>query len=324
MKGSRWWRWIARAFLAWLAYVALVSLVLHPYWAVTRATGSRTLVVEGWMHQQGLEEAAALYRDGGYERMLVTGAARPFAYYLRPGDTLEAAWEGLHEGALEIGIAGLPGEPWSFLDDDGLLLQGTAREGVARHSVQLRPTRTIRIAAAGADRPAQDPVLFVAGAWLNGRNVHGEGTIVAVRRNDGRTVMGTPTYAHLGAQALERLGVPPAAITVLPTWSIERSKTFSAARDADAWARAHRIATYDVATLGVHARRTWKMHRIARQGAPVGNIALNDPWCRRWSWWGNYYGWFQVLKETIALPAPWLVDHLGSEEADSPSAPAPR
>lgn len=324
MKGGRWWRWIVRAGLAWAAYVTLVSLVLHPYWAITRITGSRTLVVEGWMHEQGLEEAAALFRDGGYERMLVTGAARPFAYYLRPGDTLEARLESLQDGALEVGIAGLPGEPWSILEDDGHLLQGTAREGVARYSAGLRPTRTIRIAAAGAERDAEAPVLFVAGAWINGRNVHRTGTTVMVRGRNGRCVTGTPSYAHLGAQALERLGVPPAAITVLPTWSIERSKTFSAARDADAWARIYRIASYDVATLGVHARRTWKMHRIARQGAPVGIIALNDPWCRRWTWWGNYYGWFQVLKETVALPAPWLVDHLGSEESDSPSVPAPR
>lgn len=323
MRRRLWWRWPLRAFAAWVAYVALVSLALHPYWSVTRPSGGRTLVVEGWMHEQGLKAAASLFKGDGYSRIVVTGAARPFAYYLRHGDTLEAVFDGAVEGMLEIGIAGLPGESWSIVADDGLLIKGTATEGVVRHSARIGPTHALRIVVAGTAIPAQDPVIFLAGAWVNGRNLHGDGITVAIKRADGRTAMGTPSYAHLGAQALVRHGVPEIAITVLPTWRIERSKTFSAARDMDGWARAGRVGAYDVATLGVHARRTWKMHRIARRGAPVGIVSLNDPWCRRWSWWGNYYGWFQVLKETVALPAPWLVDRLSGQEDDATS-PAPR
>ncbi len=64
------------------------------------------------------------------------------------------------------------------------------------------------------------------------------------------------------------------------------------------------------------------MHRIARGNHAVGIVALHDPWCERWTWWGNYYGWFQVLKETLAMPMPWLVDR--GNEAEEPSAPVPR
>ena len=73
------------------------------------------------------------------------------------------------------------------------------------------------------------------------------------------------------------------------------------------YARLHAMDGYDVATLGVHARRTWIQYQAAYPEGRIGVVALEDPWCRRWTWWLNPYGWFQMMKELIALPGTWFV-----------------
>ncbi|MBK8227053.1 MAG: hypothetical protein IPK70_07740 [Flavobacteriales bacterium] len=313
-----------RAALAWVLFVALVSVALHPYWAVTRASGSRTLVVEGWMHDQGLEAAADRFKEGGYERIVVTGTERPFAYYLDQGDTLMLQLPAPRKATVDLRMTGLPGETIIVQADGRPIIHhalGKHEESLHASAQALGSVRII-VATPGA-LPASHAAAFLKGLRINGVNAHGENVHVSIAHADGSRTEGTPSFAHHGKQKLLALGIDAARITVLPSWRVERSKTYSAARDMDAYARLNGIAAYDVATLAVHARRTWKMHRIARQGSPVGIVALDDPWCRRWSWWGNYYGWYQVIKESIALPAPWLVDRL-SEEKEGLSAPEPR
>ena len=324
MKRRGWKRWLLRAALAWVLFVALVSVALHPYWAVTRTSGSRILVVEGWMHDQGLEAAAERFKEGGYERIVVTGTERPFAYYLEQGDTLTMQLPLPRNATIDLRITGMPGESVVAQADARQLFNHVIGKDESTQHVAALNFQSIRlIVPMPGDAPSTWTAAFIKELRIDGANAHGEEVHVSIAHADGTRTDGTPSFAHHGKQKLLALGVDEARITVLPSWRVERSKTYSAARDMDAHARANGIAAYDVATLAVHARRTWKMHRIARQGSPVGIVALDDPWCRRWSWWGNYYGWYQVIKESIALPAPWLVDRL-SEEKPEVSATAPR
>ena len=316
-------RWLLRGVVAWACTVALVSLLLHPYWAVTRTSGSRVLVVEGWMHDAGMREAAGLFARQGYERVVVTGSVRPFAYYLRQGDTLTLRFAEARMGDAELRYAGLPGERLQLLADSTLLLDARIGEGSERKTVQLPATMALRLTVPfdGAT-PSPHAAVHIAGLRINGRNAHDAITQVELTHADGTRERGAPTFAHYGEQLLVGQGIARERIVVLPTWRVERGKTYSAGRDVAAWARGQRVAAYDVATLAVHARRTWRMHRIARGNDAVGIVALHDPWCQRWSWWGNYYGWYQVLKETLALPLPWLVDRASDDE--DATSPAPR
>jgi len=324
MKRPAWKRWLLRAALAWALFVTLVSVALHPYWAITRTSGSRTLVVEGWMHDWGLEAAAKRFEGGGYERLVVTGTERPFAYYLMQGDTLALQLPTQRNATIDLRIAGLPGESFIAQADGRPLFQQVLGADELSLHAEAQVFRTLKVfLEMPGDLPSTHVAAFIKELRIDGSNAHKEEVLVSITQVDGSRTDGTPSFAHHGRQELLAQGIDEALITVLPSWRVERSKTFSAARDMDAWARAHGIASYDVATLAVHARRTWKMHRIARQGAPVGIVALDDPWCSRWSWWGNYYGWYQVVKESIALPAPWLVDRLSEEKAEV-SAPATR
>jgi len=316
-------RWFWRGCVAWACYVALVSLLLHPYWSVTRTSGSRVLVVEGWMHDAGMHEAAGLFARQGYERVVVTGSARPFSYYLRQGDTLTLRFTEARMGEVELRYAGLPGERLQLLADSTVLLDARISEASERRNVPLPATNALRlIVPYDGAAPSPQAAIHIAGLRINGRNAHDSITRIELAHADGSREMGAPTFAHYGQQLLVGEGIARERIVVLPTWHVERSKTYSAGRDVSAWAREQRIAAYDVATLAVHARRTWRMHRIARGNDAVGIVALHDPWCQRWSWWGNYYGWYQVLKETLALPLPWLVDRANDD--DDATSPTPR
>lgn len=320
----RLFRWLLRGLVAWACYAALVSLLLHPYWAVTRTSGSHVLVVEGWMHDAGMSNAAQLFEAKGYERVVVTGSVRPFAYYLRQGDTLTLRFKEERAGELDIRFAGLPGERLQMQTSDSLLIDARIGEGGERRSVTMPATKSLRLSVpyAGTE-PSPHAAVHIAGLHINGRNAHDSSTHVELAHASGSREPGAPTFAHSGEQLMVGQGIARERIVVLPSWRVERSKTYSAGRDVATWARAQRIAAYDVATLAVHARRTWRMHRLARGNIAVGIVALDDPWCQRWSWWGNYYGWYQVLKETLAMPLPWLVDRATSDDVDATS-PAPR
>jgi len=46
---------------------------LHSFLALNEPVGARVLVVEGWMTPEGLDQAAATFHAGGYERIVTTG-----------------------------------------------------------------------------------------------------------------------------------------------------------------------------------------------------------------------------------------------------------
>jgi len=124
---------------------------------------------------------------------------------------------------------------------------------------------------------------------------------VRILRANGSIESGRPTWAEEGAALLIEAGVPAASVTAVPTYT-SADRTRSAAKEFARYAAEHELEGYDVATLGVHARRTWKQYARASAPIPVGVVALEDPRCKRWTWWLNPYGWLQVLKEVGALP----------------------
>ena len=306
----RWKKILRRVLITSVVLWLLAVLFAHPFFAVVEPSGSKVLVAEGWMHTEGLKEAAKLFARNGYERMCITGPPRPFAYYLAVGDTIEVRFAEPTTAALIIGTAGLPGASWQVQLDSIPFITTAVNGAMTDTELKLNHVGTARITATSPDPPASgEPVLFIGSLLVGGRNAHLINATIRIRRADGSTVEGQPTFAHQAYYILQNLGVPPDRMTVIPTWVVKDSRTLSTARDLVAYADVNGITSFDVATLGVHARRTRNMYRKARgTDAGIGIIALHDKWCQRWTWWTNYYGWYQVLKESVALPAPWLID----------------
>jgi len=66
------WGWLVLLLIG-AATIVLVARNLHAFLAPNQPVGARILVVEGWMDPEGLDQAAAAFRSGGYERVITTG-----------------------------------------------------------------------------------------------------------------------------------------------------------------------------------------------------------------------------------------------------------
>jgi hypothetical protein len=66
------WGWVAFAAAAGVAALALI-VGLYPYLAVNAPVGAQVLVVEGWLTPYELDQAIAVFRKGGYTKVVTTG-----------------------------------------------------------------------------------------------------------------------------------------------------------------------------------------------------------------------------------------------------------
>lgn len=298
-----------RRTLLWFVGALAICTVafLHPWLSPTERSGTDTLVVEGWMSDEGLRSAAVLFREGGYQRLWVTGTLRPFGYWLHAGDTLSVRASPQLHGTVSLQMAGLPGVPYT------VELNGTRKQGVVQGDLrpaEMPPSQqglgTLRLFAEHEGIAEEDAaLLFAVHLRVDGKDLHHLPAHIAIHHANSDRRPGTPTYAALGAAKLMELGIPAEVITTVPVHrSTERTRGAAAA--IAELARNEGISGFDVATQGVHARRTWTHFRRAAGPLPVGVVAMEDPKCRRWNWWLHGHGWAQVLKELIAIPQ-WLV-----------------
>lgn len=300
---------------AWMIVVGTVAAVLllaHPYFAVSRPSGGKVLVAEGWMHHVGLREAAELFLAGDYEHLYVTGTLRPFSYYLMHEEAIEVDFPSA-ASELTLTIGGLPGVHWYLIAGADTLMAERMQGRNTTHTVPLGQNAHVRFTiTVQADLPPPDgaAIAYIGNLLVDDVPGHLAASRITVTHADGRMEDGQPTYAEEARADLIAHGVPDSLLTVVPTREVEHGgRTVSSARSFVAYARAHGIASFDVATLGVHARRTWKSYRQANGGRKgVGVIALHDPWCTRWTWWMNYYGVYHMTKEFVALPQTWWND----------------
>lgn len=300
-------RWLKRAVWAALGGWALLMLFAHPYFAIQRPSGAGVLVAEGWMHHAGLKEAANLYLQKGYGHMYITGNLRPFVYYLRQDEGVEVRLDTPVDGGIALRMDGLPGSRWVLVADGDTVLTGEIGADGKDHRLMLeRPAGTLRIMDRSGGSPGPDvPLLFIGRLAINGTNAHALPGTIARSQADGTVLPGWPTQAEEAMERLAGHGVPMEQMTAVPNMAT-RDRTRGSAEAFMDVARSKGIERYDVATLGVHARRTYNSHVRANGSAEgVGVVSLYDPWCARWTWWMNYYGWYQVLKELAALPRTW-------------------
>lgn len=298
-------RWL----VAGTGAVLLVTFVAaaHPFFAITRTTGSRVLVVEGWLNEQAIAAVARLVRENGYERVFTTGVARPAAYYLKGGDRLRSIPRRSMNGVVTVKAAGLPGTPLIAIADDDTLflvrLEGDPRTYTAAINT---PCSTFTLLAPDRSGDPDLDRVFIGGWAVDGEDLQARPGKVQVIHADGRSQPQATTFAHQAAALLEQHGVPEGRITTVPTSRTDEGRTWTSALDMVAIAKAQAIRSFDVATLGVHARRTRGLYRRAAAGGlEVGVIALADRWCKPEDWWLHWYGWVTVLKEVVGAHQPY-------------------
>jgi hypothetical protein len=299
-------RWVKRIAIGVAVFCLLLILFAHRWFAVTRPGGSSTLVVEGWLYAGGCDTIAAWYRRGAYDQFLTTGTMRPFTYSLHHGDTLVVRFEEPVSGQATLRIDGLP-EAWALIT--------TGTDSIAREPASdavhftLRTCLELRIIASSANPPPDDQAVIFAGhLTIGGINAHATADAISIRRRSGIEDEGWPSFAHEARHCLIAAGIPRERIAPVPATTGPGGRTWSNALAVAAFAQENGIDRFDVATMGVHARRTWRTYRKAlKQDDGIGIRSIHDPWCARGRWWLNPFGWILVLKEVVAIPAPSLL-----------------
>jgi len=302
-------------FLLWLVAgpVAILGAMLtaaHPYLAITERSGGDVLVVEGWMEQQPLQEVPRWTDSLRYRRVYTTGSVRPFAYYLKAGEAIEARFDTPVQGRIAVNVAGVPGARVLLIADGDTVL---AADVEPMHADLLTDreirARRLRIASIHAGSSGMDnDNIFIRYLRINGENVHRTQDTAVFIHPDGTEEAAWPTYAHKCAARLRKLGVRTEIIAV-PTYGHPDSRSWANANHFAVRARADGITACDVMTMGVHARRSRALYRRAcGPGVDVGVIALDDPACPRDGWWRMGTGWMLMLKEIGGSAEPVVVD----------------
>jgi hypothetical protein len=108
-------------------------------------------------------------------------------------------------------------------------------------------------------------------------------------------------FAKLGAATLRAMGIPDSQVIAVPAPESHRDRTQVSALALVPWIRDHGITTFDVCSLGAHARRTRFLFQKAMGNAiRVGVISIDDAGYAPRKWWATSQGFRIVIGELIA------------------------
>lgn len=110
------------------------------------------------------------------------------------------------------------------------------------------------------------------------------------------------TFASVAQSRLVRAGVPGAMIQYVPGWEVRRDRTYAAAVSLRKWAETNRVElkTFNLVTLGPHARRSRLLYAKAFPDAKVGIIPLTNAEYDAEHWWRYSEGVKETLAESVA------------------------
>ena len=109
------------------------------------------------------------------------------------------------------------------------------------------------------------------------------------------------TSAAEAARALQRFGIPPERLKLVPTWTPRRDRTYANAVALREWFKENQIpvTALNVVTEGLHARRSRLLFEKAfGDSVPIGVIAIPDPTYDARHWWRYSEGIKAVISES--------------------------
>ncbi|MBK9420228.1 MAG: hypothetical protein IPN44_04150 [Flavobacteriales bacterium] len=284
--------------------IAAVLIWAFPFLAITETSGGKTLVVEGWMDPGALQEAAQLAMDSGYTKVYTTGTVRSFSYYLQRKEAVEVTLHDPQPGRIAVDVSGTTGAGFYLIAGNDTLLDQAVTAQPSVFTVDAgRNVEQVRVVAWDIPMAHGTPEIYIRMLDVNGKNAHLLQRNTELIHPDGTTSPGLPTYAHSARAELMGSGLPAERIIAVPAYGDPPSRSWANAHAFSVQAKADGVTACDVATVGVHARRSRALFRTAcGPGINVGVVALYDPFCTRTNWWTSWRGWYSLLKEVLGAP----------------------
>lgn len=310
MKGAKITRWIAIV-LGLVGVTALTVAISFPFLAINAPSGSSVAVVEGWIDPVHIPQVAQVLKDGGYERIYITGTPRNFSYTLRYADTLVLRLQRPVAGTLTLNACGGKNAGMAVYAGERALLTVPVNDSCFDRNVALdEPTDLLRITPTfpGVPDPSWE-LLFLLYGRIDGVNIHALQRTVHLHLANGEQRPGTPSFADACALALVQEGIPMERIQRLPTVMLGESRTWANAQRFAEVAMQGKMERVDVISFGIHARRSRLAYSTACGGkVAVGVRCIEDPELQRGRWWRSWTGWKKVIRELAGVPTSYLVD----------------
>ena len=139
-----------------------------------------------------------------------------------------------------------------------------------------------------------------------------------------REIQPWPTYADRAAAYLLRHGVRETPVIAVAAPALEQDRSYLSAVVVRDWARTQRLslATIDVFSAGVHARRSRLVYAMAfGPGVDVGIVAAPPRRYRLDRWWATSEGTKAVLSEALSLAWTRCCFWPGDETAPTTTTP---
>lgn len=293
-----------------LVVLAAIIVEAFPFLAITRLSGGKVLVVEGWMDPGALQEAAQLANDSAYAHIYTTGTVRAFAYYLASEEGVDVELHDAAAGTVAIDVSGTTGGGFRLIAHEDTLLDLAVTSAPEIYTATIPATVTrFRVEAWKLPMDAGTPEIYIARMSIHDMNVN------FLQRSSRFTYPAAPsrpawpTYAQSARDQLIGFGIPSDRITEVPAYGKPRSRSWGNAHAFAIQARKDDIAAFDVATVGVHARRSRDLFQAAcGPDVKVGVISLKDPFCTKANWWHSFRGWYTMLKEVAGAPEAQAVE----------------
>lgn len=299
-------------FLTILVLIPILLLLfgkatVYRFLAVTQRIDAPVLVIEGWVGQEGLEEALKEIQQHSYRKVIVAGLSYPFdstyAYEVSgvgglvfdlSQQTVPAA-DTLTVRAAGIAFQQVPAR-FSVWVNDSLIAHAYTSDVVKAYHFPLNSmtphTVTIVFDNDAYEKGVGDRDLLVESVQLGNAVFHARMPNVRydLGKIDGKRLVRTDfrSESEKAVAYLQSQGIADSLLTLITTPNIEYDRTYATAVAVAQWLKAHPDVppVVHVFSKGVHARRSWLMYQEALgNDRNVGVIA-----CRRKSrnennWW---------------------------------------
>ncbi|WP_020533987.1 carbohydrate-binding domain-containing protein [Flexithrix dorotheae] len=310
----------------WLSSVIILLLglyisTIHGFLSVSNPIKAKILVVEGWLPNYALEEAAKEFTENDYDFIITTGMPLDPEYrmvtngnliFVPPkADTFPYPGN-MDQPELIIGAKSTPllGGYAKFKlfvnskEIDDIKTTGEFKNYNFNLNMPLSAIDTIRIRYYNdAFKNGEDRDLFVDSVKLAGKSFSARTDYFIYDRGTygGTDIFKTNSIAEYSANYLKYLEIEEDKILAIAAEEKELNRTKSSVMAVKKWLEenTNETTSINVITLGTHSRRSWMIYeKQLSELANVGIITLDDIQYDKNSWYLSPKGWFVVLKES--------------------------
>jgi hypothetical protein len=309
-----------------ISVIAIAALCLHnayDYLSISRPGEPGILVVEGWLHRDGLLEAKEEFIRRKYRKIITTGFPNTDGFMMGSNGRLIFAIKDIivrsadNTYSITLTIRGTKANkeyPHFSLFADSTII---GDDYTARRKKTFTWTVTL-------DSPPdsimmefdndlytryRDRDITVFSISVNNRVFNTDnGSVVCYFRRNGRYYLYqrlSPNSARDAAEYLKVLGIPDSLIIPVVTTRKPKSRTYATALEVKQWMDLHPTGTRHELTVfsqGPHARRSYILYKKAfGTSADIGILSGNIREYNSANWWKSIRGWKSVLYETAGI-----------------------